>query len=210
MKQFGDVYPEQCNGQLTMFDRVLFKGHLSGLYPFQRLEPILYKQGILLKEYKEFALRSSQQLREHVKEMAHREGRPVQYLSSGFGKSGESKEAMASAIAQRDQISEGLVVVFSTLELNQAMTVRANPETGHLHLVSEKRKQVHLYLYYLDSEFGMMFVRIQSWWPFTIQIYINGHEWLARQMDQAGISYVRADNCFWQIADLQRAQALCD
>lgn len=75
MKQFGDVYPEQCNGQLTMFDRVLFKGHLSGLYPFQRLEPILYKQGILLKEYKEFALRSSQQLREHVKEMAHREVR---------------------------------------------------------------------------------------------------------------------------------------
>ena len=142
-KQFGDVYPEQSDGQLTMFDRVLFKGHLSGLYPFQRLESILYKHGVLLKEYKEFALRSSQQLREHVKEMARAAGRPVQYLSGGSGKCGESKEAMAVAIGERDQISEGLVVVFSALELNQAMTVRANPATGHIHLVSEQRKQLH-------------------------------------------------------------------
>jgi len=210
MKRFGDVYPEQCNGQLAMFDRVLFKGHLSGLYPFERLEAILYKQGVLLKEYKDFALSSSQQLREHIKEMAQAAGRPVQYLTTGFGKSGESKEAMALAIAERDQITEGLIVVFSSLELNQALTVRTEPGTGHLHLVSEKRKQLHWYLYYLDNEFGLMFVCIQSWWPFTIQIYINGHEWLAKQMDREGIGYERADNCFWMIADLERAQALCD
>jgi hypothetical protein len=189
---------------------VLFKGHLSGLYPFERLEAILYKQGVLLKEYKDFALSSIQQLREHIKEMAQAAGRPVQYLTTGFGKSGESKEAMALAIAERDQITEGLIVVFSSLELNQALTVRTEPGTGHLHLVSEKRKQLHWYLYYLDNEFGLMFVCIQSWWPFTIQIYINGHEWLAKQMDREGIGYERADNCFWMIADLERAQALCD
>lgn len=210
METFGDIYPERSMGQLTMFDRVLFKGHLTGLYPFQRLEAILYKHGVLLKEYKEFALRSSQQLREHIKGIAQTAGRPVQYLSNGSGKNGESKEVLVRAIAERDQISEGLVVVLSSLELNQAMTVRADPATFHLHLVSEQRKQLHWYLYYLDSEFGMMFVRIQSWWPFTIQIYINGHEWLAKQLDQEGIDYVKVDNCFWQISDLKRAQALCD
>jgi hypothetical protein len=210
MRLFGEIYPEQSSGQLTMFDRVLFKGHLSGLYPFERLEAIWYRQGVLLKEYKDFAESSTKQLRNHIEEMARAAGRPVQYLANGFGKQDESKEAMAQAIAERDQITQGLIVVFSSLELNQAVTVRTEPGTGHLHLVSEKRKQLHWYLYYLDDEFGFMSIRIQSWWPFTLQIYINGHEWLAKQMDREGIAYVRADNCFWQIAELERAQALCD
>lgn len=55
-----------------------------------------------------------------------------------------------------------------------------------------------------------MYVRVQSWWPFQIQIYINGREWLAKQMDQQEIDYVRQENCFLEIGDLEAAQKLCD
>lgn len=210
MRLFGEIYPEQSSGQLTMFDRVVFKGHLSGLYPFQRLEAILYHQGVLLKDYKDFAESSTKQLKDQIEHLAQAAGRPLQYLATGFGKRDEGKEALAQAIAERDHITQGLIVVFSSVELDHVMTVRAEPKTGHLHLVSEKRKQLHYYLYYQDDEFGFMSIRIQSWWPFTLQIYINGHEWLAKQLDREGIAYVRADNCFWELADLARAQALCD
>ena len=36
-----------------------------------------------------------------------------------------------------------------------------------------------------------MHVRLQTWFPFQIQIYINGREWLAKQLDCKGIGYQR-------------------
>ena len=47
-----------------------------------------------------------------------------------------------------------------------------------------------------------MHVRIQGWIPYECQIYINGREWLARQLDQRGIGYVRWDNSLLAIDDL--------
>jgi hypothetical protein len=51
---------------------------------------------------------------------------------------------------------------------------------------------------------------LQSWFPFLVQICLNGREWLGRQMDAAGIAYRRADNCFTQIDQVERAQQLLD
>jgi len=56
--------------------------------------------------------------------------------------------------------------------------------------------------------FGFMSVRLQSWFPFPVHIYLNGREWLARQMDRAKIGYRRHDNCFTWVEDFQRAQTL--
>ena len=51
-------------------------------------------------------------------------------------------------------------------------------------------------------------VRLQTWFPFPVHIYLNGREWLARQMDRAKIGYRRHDNCFTWVEDFQRAQTL--
>jgi hypothetical protein len=53
-----------------------------------------------------------------------------------------------------------------------------------------------------------MYLRLQSWFPFQIHIGINGREWLQRQMDAAGLSYERRENCFTSISNLESAQAL--
>jgi hypothetical protein len=55
-----------------------------------------------------------------------------------------------------------------------------------------------------------MNARIQSWFPFSIQIWLNGREWLARQMDRVGIGYQRRDNCFPWIDQIEKAQKLMD
>ena len=51
---------------------------------------------------------------------------------------------------------------------------------------------------------------MQTWFPFAIQICLNGREWLARQLDSLGVSYERLDNCFLEVADWQQAQSLLD
>jgi hypothetical protein len=43
-------------------------------------------------------------------------------------------------------------------------------------------------------------VRLQTWFPFEIQVGLNGREWLSRQMDQEGLRYRRSDNKFLHVA----------
>src|SRR6266704_4103703 len=70
------------------------------------------------------------------------------------------------------------------------------------------RKGLVLYHYWIDPQFGWMSARIQSWLPFSIQVCLNGREWLARMIDQPEIHYRRHDNCFPWIDDVAKAQKL--
>ena len=60
------------------------------------------------------------------------------------------------------------------------------------------------------AELGLIHIRLQSWFPFQIQIYVNGRECLARYLDQQRIAYERYDNTFTQITDLPVAQEFCE
>ncbi|MCU1233028.1 MAG: hypothetical protein JWP63_995 [Candidatus Solibacter sp.] len=55
-----------------------------------------------------------------------------------------------------------------------------------------------------------MNARIQTWFPFSIQICLNGREWLARQMKKEGLGFQKQDNCFVWVEDWERAQQLLD
>jgi len=64
--------------------------------------------------------------------------------------------------------------------------------------------------YAVHPVFGFLNARIQTWFPFSIQICLNGREWLAHQMNAVGLAYVRHDNCFPWIEDWSTAQQLMD
>jgi hypothetical protein len=55
-----------------------------------------------------------------------------------------------------------------------------------------------------------MHVRLQTWLPYQVQIYLNGREWLARQLDTAGVAYRRYDNAILGVANLDAASELCE
>jgi hypothetical protein len=74
----------------------------------------------------------------------------------------------------------------------------------------EDRRCLHYYHYYLDAKFGLMYTRLQSWFPFTLHIGINGREWLGEQLKQANVACVKVDNCFTAIDDFATAQRLLD
>ena len=49
-----------------------------------------------------------------------------------------------------------------------------------------------------------------TWLPFTVQVYANGHDYLARQMAQKGLGFVQQDNAFVEVDDPVKAQKLAD
>ena len=67
-----------------------------------------------------------------------------------------------------------------------------------------------MYHYLIHPVFGLMHVRLQTWYPFDLQVCLNGREWLSRQLDAAGIGYVRERNCFTHLDNLVVAQRLMD
>jgi hypothetical protein len=73
-----------------------------------------------------------------------------------------------------------------------------------------QRKCLHLYHYQVHPAFGFMHARIQTWFPFRVWVCINGREWLARQMDQAQLHYLRRHNTFTWLQDVAAAQTLFD
>jgi hypothetical protein len=206
MQTFLQRHQAVVVGILSGFDRMRFGGSLQSLSYLKGFDAFLGAMGVLYKDFGKFAERVSDGVKAHARAYAEREGRPFEYLES----SSVSKEDVARRIAARDGIPRGLICVLSCVEPCQTYALRKNRETKRLELVPAQRKCLFLYFYFLDREFGLMHVRLQTWLPLSMQICLNGREYLARRLARAGISYEQRDNCFTRIDDLPRAQQMLD
>ena len=206
MERFLTRHEDRITGTITGFDRILFRGTIRCLSHCQGMGVFLSSQRVLLKNFKNFALRLSGEICAHGESFAAQLGRPYEYLTD----SSLSKEQRAREIMERDQIKKGLVCVFAAVEPCHTITVCGNRQTKKLELVSRWRKCKHLYFYFVDREFGLMHIRLQTWLPFTIQVCVNGRRWLGNKLQRAGIAFVQQDNTFTDIADLKRAQQFSD
>lgn len=206
MERFLLRHQDRIAGSISGFDRMRFQGTLRWMAHVDGMGKYLNSQGVLLKDFAGYVEKISEEIKQHAYRVAEAKGRPVQYLTS----SSESKEDIAMKIAERDGIKEGLIGVLTCVEPCQSFDIQKDKKQKQLKLVGRWRKCLHLYFYWLDREYGLMHLRLQTWAPFTIQVCVNGREWLARQMDREGIGHDKHDNCFTRIDNLERAQQLFD
>jgi len=115
----------------------------------------------------------------------------------------------------RDIIQErgdhpGLVAVLTTLEVDNSYDIQFDKVDKKLILVPRRRKCLHIYFYFIDEQLGLCYFRVQTFFPFKIQIYFNGREHLARKLEKEQIIYEKDDNCITYFSDFNRAQELAD
>jgi hypothetical protein len=203
MEQFIQKFAANVTGTLECFDRVIFKGHLRQISYAEGMDKFMTRKGLLIKDFGRFVQSHSDQLVYHAKTTAAKAGRPYQYLRRHMRKDEEARR-----IAERDDIRKGLVCVFS--ELETCPTFKIAYAKGRPCIQFTRRKCLCLYYYFLHSELGLIHVRLQSWFPFVIQIAVNGHDWLAGQMKRRRWRFEQIDNAFVQIANPAKAQRLAD
>jgi hypothetical protein len=206
MNCFLQRHASSVTGMLSGFDRVRFRGTIRLLANDAGLGAVMSFLGVLLKDFKAFAMGLSEELKAASLAMASSADRPVRYLASVH----ERKEDVARQIAREDGIDRGLICVLTAVEPCWSFHVRRDPKLKKLVLESSWRKCLHLYHYFMHEELGFCHARVQSWLPFNVHVCVNGREWLGRQMDRAGLSYRRRENCFTAVSDPARAQALLD
>jgi hypothetical protein len=206
MKRFIQQFADQISGVLKGFDRMRFRGTLRLLAHTKGMQAYLNHTHVLLKDFKSYVQGVTDQIRQSTEQLAKAHGKQVRFLDS----SRISKEETAREIAQREGIRQGLICIFSAVEPCFSYEVHRDAQKRWLQLKGRTQKCLHYYFYLQHAEFGFMHLRLQTWFPMTIHIAMNGREWLACQLDAAGIGYRRRDNCFLELEDPERAQQLCD
>ena len=206
MQEFTAKYADKIQGVLSGFDRLVFRGSLRKIcHPFG-MQGYLWATQVPLKEFGKHVNTISGRVKDGALRCMLETGRPVKYLPS----SKDDKEKIARSIAREDKVTQGPVCALTCVEPCWGFDIYRNRETKKLDLVQRPRKCLYVYQYWDHPVFGWMNARIETWFPFSIQICMNGREWLARQMDQAGVKYQQADNCFPWISDWEQAQRLMD
>src|ERR1051325_2776450 len=206
MHRFTEKYADRLAGVLSGCDRIVFRGTLRRLAYLSGLKDYLWERKVLLKDFGAHAQAVSERVKEACLAPAKAQGVPIRYLASAE----TSKEEVARQFAQEQGVTTGPVCVLTCVEPFMGFDIYRNAETKKLELVSRMRKCLHYYWYELHPQCGFLGARLRTWFPFDLQICLNGREWLARQLDAAGLRYERHDNCFAWVEDFSKAQALLD
>lgn len=205
MNTILEQFKDKINGTFAFFDRMIIKGHIRQFFSTSGKGFFLSEQNVLLKDFSAYANQVTSDMVAYVEKMAEETHRPLRYLTSAK----IPKEQTALEILKDDPVEEGLICILSVVEYCQTLQPIKN-RGGKLELRNVNRKCKYYYLYYLDSHFGFMHVKLQTWFPFLIQVYINGREMMKHVFDENGITYKMYDNSFYEISDLAKAQELAD
>lgn len=203
---FVQLYQEHILGVLEGLDRIRFRGTDRMLSNTRGFAQALHIMEVWLKDFGDWADRTTRSLRQQCAEHAQRLGIPTVYLPPGGH---PDKEALARRYAAEEGVApDGSIVQLSAVEPCVAPGVHANRATKRLEVQMRPRRCVFLYHYFDHPQVGFGHVRLQTWAPYTVHICLNGRHWLEKQLQDQGIAYHKVGNCFPFIKDLAQAQAL--
>jgi hypothetical protein len=67
-----------------------------------------------------------------------------------------------------------------------------------------------VYFYLWDEQMGGAFIKVCSYFPYPMKIWVNGHEWAKRQATRAGIGFTALSNGFATCENPAGLQDICD
>jgi hypothetical protein len=188
---------------LSCFDRVIFKGHLPIGYGSALEQFVDHVLKIRRKDFMAFAEEKSEILVEHAKRLAQQAGAEYRFLQGAH-----RKDKLVDDILRKRPISEGLICVFCCMECCGSFRLIGGNDRPRL--VNARRQQRVLYFYFLDPKLGLIHIRLQTWFPLPVQVYVNGHSYLAQQLLQRSVGFTQQDNAFTALDDPKAAQKLAD
>ncbi|CAA9212195.1 MAG: FIG00662268: hypothetical protein [uncultured Acidimicrobiales bacterium] len=84
------------------------------------------------------------------------------------------------------------------------------PGTARFGFEKADRRVSVYYVYVWDDDFGPGFIKICTYFPYPIKVWVNGHEWAKRQATKAGLGFSALANGFASCEDSFALQRICD
>lgn len=193
------------------FDRIVVNGYLDFfrvesqvVFFFQqvRKEPVISK-AVLRQRTAEYV--------RWIQAYAQRRKIPLQWVPRIKRKPLRHEEVVGPAL-ERARRAGRFGVYYILMSMEQGRTFRsiqlrhATKDPNYRMIRPEFCRYRHYYFYIYDPILGAMALRIGSFLPFQVSAYLNGHEFIARDLTRHKIPYTQADNAFTAVANPQALQ----
>lgn len=200
-------YRSQIAGVLSCYDRIIIQGTLPKWCYAQGMTGYLYERQIRIFDYPKWAESLRDSIRENMERVAAENDIEIEFVRS---KKTFRKEQRVKEVIEKRGEEPGLVCILSAMEPRGSYKPWHNKQTHKTYLKPSDGKCLHYYVYFIDPDLGLCYVRVPTWCPFRLQFYSNGHSYLARQLRKRQIDYRVLDNAFGWIEDFEQAQQLAD
>jgi hypothetical protein len=131
-----------------------------------------------------------------------------------FGKGDRKIDVMRRYVAAQARTGRSGVAAIGVAQEFQnvfAATAREQPAGAPWFSFYKADRRVSCFYFYLwDEQFGPAFVKVGSYFPYPLKVWVNGHEWAKRQCVKAGIGFTELSNGFATSTDPAGLQTICD
>ena len=189
---------------LVGFDRLRLCGESRLLNHPRGVASYAFQRRVPRRDFPQHTKQLTDQLDHDTREQAEREGVPVKHVLDA----GLEKDALALKMAAERGIARGRIALLTAQE--NGMTYRPRKIGDDWGLRKEMVRCNHFYHYFLDDIFGLCYVRMQTYFPFTLRIGLNGRHWLARELTRRGVKFRQHRNLITAVEDVPLAQELLD
>jgi hypothetical protein len=199
-------YADQIVGVLGCYDRVVLNGTLMAIAHPEAMAGVLRREGIRCFDLAQFVEPLREEIRQNAERLAAEAGLTIEFLARHTVR---KEDLVAEKLAQRGR-QPGLVCILSAMETCTTYRPWHDKASGRTGVKFTPGKCLHYYFYFIDPELGLCYVRVPTWAPYRLQVYFNGHHWLASRLKAARIGFEMNDTAFVALDDWSRAQELSD
>ena len=152
-----------------------------------------------------------EKFRRDIRDWVRANGIPLIRFAAGDRKAEVMAPYLAAAAASgRSQVA----AVGCAQEFQRVWTARKrDTDPGgcpQFSFTKEQRRVSVFYVYIFDEQMGPGFIKICTYFPYPVKVWVNGHEWAKRQAAAAGIGFTALSNGFASCEDPAGLQDICD
>jgi hypothetical protein len=199
-------YQNKINAILSCFDRVIITGTIPQICYSRGMTSYLYANNIKIFDYPKFAEPFKNEIRANAEQIAKDNNIEIEFVK----KSHICKEDLVKKVLDKRGCHPGIVHIISAMEACGSYRPWHDKITGKTFLKGSQGKCLYYYFYFIDPYLDYGYIRVLTWCPFKLQVYINGHNILANELERNDIKYTMLDNAFDYVSDFEKAQEICD
>jgi hypothetical protein len=211
MERFARLFGDLLVLVYHCFDRVVIHGYLSGL---SRPEQVVYFfreiLGLPVVD-KEVLSQRTKDYQNWVEAYARNHHIPIEWAEKGARKEDQVLPALRRMEKKK---AFGAYFIFKSMEQGRTFRISVprypTQDPNYRILAHQRSRFTHYYFYIRDEVLGPIVVRMASFFPFHATYWLNGHSFMERELQRAGIGFHKNDNAFLAVDDVVMLQAAAD
>jgi hypothetical protein len=216
METFAKLFGSLLAFVYHCFDRIVIQGYLPLLTRPEHIVHFFRDVHGLYPITKQALAKRTDEYQRWVEAFARNHRIPIQWPDEKMKKQGIKKEDYVRpwGLSMERRQRFGPYFIFKSME--RGPTFRSlspkypTDDPDYRILRRNWSRYTHYYFYVRDEVLGPLVICIGSFLPFQTTYYLNGHSFIAGELQRQGVGFRKDDNAFLWVSDVEALQAAAD